>query len=110
MGHIKFESGSATGASLGAASQGRSASQDRNTTIVGVAYPVTNAVTVGAYYQSTEDDSTAANSPDEDVKMISIGYNLGGGSVALSILDMEDRNNTAGEDAQGIMITTKVGF
>jgi len=42
--------------------------------------------------------------------MISIGYNLGGGSVALSILDMEDRNNVAGEDAQGIMITTKVGF
>ena len=108
--YIKFESGSATGASIGTASEGRSTSQDRNTTILGVAYPVSKDVTVGAYYQSTEDDSNAANAPDEDVKMISIGYNLGGGSVALSILDMEDRNNVAGEDAQGIMITTKVGF
>ena len=108
--YIKFESGSPTGASLGAASEGRSVSQDRNTRILGVAYPVSNTVTIGAYYQTTEDDSSAANAPDEDVKMISIGYNLGGGSVALSILDMEDRNNIAGEDAQGIMITTKVGF
>ena len=108
--YIKFESGSATGASIGTASEGRSTSQDRNTTILGVAYPVSKDVTVGAYYQSTEDDSTSTTAQDEDVKMISIGYNLGGGSVALSILDMEDRNNAAGEDAQGIMITTKVGF
>ena len=109
--YIKFESGSPTGANLGSSTTtGRANHPDRNTMIVGVAYPVSKDVTVGAYYQSTEDDSNAANAPDEDVKMISIGYNLGGGSVALSILDMEDRANVAGEDAQGIMITTKVGF
>ena len=108
--YIRFESGSPTGASTGSASAGRSDSTDRNTRIVGIAIPGSDAVTFGAYYQTTEDDTNVANRPDEDVKMISIGYNLGGGSVALSILDMENRANISGEDVQGLMLTTKVGF
>ena len=108
--YIRFESGSPTGASTGTATTGRSSSVDRNTRIVGIAIPASDAITFGAYYQTTEDDTNVANRPDEDVKMISIGYNLGGGSVALNILDMENRANTSGEDVQGIMITTKVGF
>jgi predicted porin len=108
--YIRFESGAPTGASTGTATTGRSDSVDRNTRIVGIAIPASDTVTFGAYYQTTEDDTNIANRPDEDVKMISIGYNLGGGSVALSILDMENRANISGEDAQGIMLTTKVGF
>ena len=107
---IKFESGTPTGASAGSATNGRSSSFDRNTRILGVAYPVSTAVTVGAYYQTTEDDSTATTTADEDVKMLSVGYNLGGGSIALSVVDVENRANTRGQDAQGVMLTTKVGF
>jgi hypothetical protein len=107
--YIRFESGTPTGAKL-SSGDGRSGSFDRNTRILGVAYPVSTAVTVGAYYQTTEDDSVATTTADEDVKMISVGYNLGGGSVALSVVDVENRANTRGQDAQGIMLTTKVGF
>jgi hypothetical protein len=108
--YIRFESGTPTGATAGTATNGRSSSFDRNTRILGVAYPVSKEVTFGAYYQTTEDDSTATTTADEDVKMISVGYNLGGGSVALSVVDIENRANTRGQDAQGLMITTKVGF
>lgn len=111
--YIKFESGTPTGAataSTAAAGTGNSTSQDRNTVILGAAFPVSKDVTVGLYYQTTEDDETGSVKPDEDIKMISIGYNLGAGSVALSIVDSEDLSNTAGRDSQGLMLTTKVGF
>jgi hypothetical protein len=107
--YIKFESGTPTGVAT-ASGVGTSTSQDRNTTILGAAFPVSNEVTIGLYYQTTEDDTNVANKPDEDLKMISIGYNLGGGSVALSIVDSENLKNTAGLDSQGLMLTTKVGF
>ena len=45
--------------------------------------------------------------------MISVGYNLGAGSIALSIVDVEGFGNAANAtnaDYQGLMITTKVGF
>ena len=108
--YIRFESGTPTGVSLGSATEGRSVSTDRNTRIFGIAYPASKEVTVGAYYQTTEDDSTATTTSDEDVKMISVGYNLGGGSIALSVIDVENRANTRGQDGQGLMLTTKVGF
>jgi predicted porin len=110
--YIRFESGSQTGAKITPAvsTEGGSTSFDRNTRIVGIAYPASTTVTVGAYYQTTEDDSTATTTADEDVKMISVGYNLGGGSIALSFVDIENRANTRGDDGQGLMLTTKVGF
>ena len=110
--YIRFESGSPTGAAITrtVTTQGGSSSVDRNTRIVGVAYPASTTVTVGAYYQTTEDDSDATTTADEDVKMISVGYNLGGGSIALSVIDIENRANVRGQDGQGLMLTTKVGF
>jgi hypothetical protein len=47
------------------------------------------------------------------MNMISIGYNLGGASVALSVVDIEGLGNAetgTNADFQGLMITTKVGF
>ena len=115
--YIRFESGTPTGAAnadtaalASSARVGASASQDRNTRIVGIAYPATKEVTVGGYYQTTEDDSNSTTTTDEDVKMFSVGYNLGGGSIALSVVDVENANNVRGNDTQGLMITTKVGF
>ena len=86
---------------------------DRKTTIVGAAYAVDKNTTIGAYVQSTTDERAAGGRQDEDMKMISVGYNLGGGSIALSVVDVEGLGNAAtgtSADYQGIMLTTKVGF
>ena len=90
---------------------------DRDTTIMGVAYKVSDAITVGAYYQETTDEETGATTQDEEIKMLSIGYNLGGASVALNLVDVEGAASgtsmaAAGDkaDYQGLLITTKVGF
>lgn len=99
--HITYDSGAAADAG------------DKKTYIVGAAFAVAENTTVGAYVQSTSDESAAGGKQDEDMKMISIGYNLGGGSLALSVVDVEGLGNaTSGTSAdyQGIMITTKVGF
>ena len=99
--YIKFESGKDDGA------------EDAKTYILGAAYAVDNNVTVGIYHQSTEDESDAGGTQDEDMNMISIGYNLGGASVALSVVDIEGLGNAetgTNADFQGLMITTKVGF
>jgi hypothetical protein len=112
--YIKFESGHPNGSAItlvdSAKAEGRSASFDRNTVILGIAYPASKEVTIGAYYQTTEDDTAVTTTADEDVKMISVGYNLGGGSIALSVIDVENRANVRSADSQGLMITTKVGF
>jgi predicted porin len=108
--YIKFESGHPAGSVITPAADGRSTSFDRNTVILGIAYPASKEVTIGAYYQTTEDDTAVTTTADEDVKMISVGYNLGGGSIALSVIDVENRFNLRGDDSQGLMITTKVGF
>jgi predicted porin len=86
---------------------------DKKTYILGAAYAVDKNVTVGIYHQSTEDEADLGGKQDEDVNMISIGYNLGGASVALSVVDIEGLGNAStgtNADYQGLMITTKVGF
>ena len=99
--YIKYESGVAIGTG------------DKKTYILGAAYAVDKNVTVGIYHQSTEDEANAGGLQDEDMNMISIGYNLGGASVALSVIYIEGHKNSAvgtPADYQGLMITTKVGF
>ena len=99
--YIKYETGVAASAG------------DKKTYILGAAYAVDKNVTVGIYHQTTEDEANASTAQDEDMNMISIGYNLGGASVALSVVDIEGLGNSAAAtpaDYQGLMITTKVGF
>ena len=86
---------------------------DRDTTILGLAYAASKDVTVGVYHQTTTPELNAGGKQDENMNMISVGYNLGAGSIALSIVDVEGFGNAAnanGADYQGLMITTKVGF
>ena len=88
-------------------------STDRTTTIVGLAYAADKNTTVGAYMQTTEADIAAGGLQDEDMKMLTLGYNLGAGSVALSIVDVQGFGNAAtstGADYQGLVLATKVGF
>jgi len=100
--HIMYEAGTAA-----------DGTGDRDTTIMGVAYKVSDAITVGAYYQETTDEKSGSTQQDEEIKMLSIGYNLGGASVALNLVDVEGHalaDAGAKQDYQGLLITTKVGF
>ena len=111
--HIRYEGGATTSADRGNATAAALANTDRDTTIMGVAYKVSDTVTVGAYYQKTTDETTGSTRQDEEIKMLSIGYNLGGASVAVNIVDVEGNGLAAAgqkDDHQGILITTKVGF
>jgi hypothetical protein len=102
MDHVIFEAGkSATG------------TEDHDTTLLGVAYKASDTVSIGAYYQKTTDEATASTAQDEEVRMLSVGYNLGGASVSVNLVDVEGNGNAAAgakDDSQGIIITTKVGF
>jgi hypothetical protein len=87
--------------------------KDRETTIIGLAYAVSKEVTVGVYHQTTSPELTGGGQQDEDMNMLTIGYNLGAGSIALSVVDVDGfRNAVNGTEAehQGILIATKVGF
>ena len=99
--HIQFEDGTTA------------QTTDRDTTVVGLAYAVSKDVTVGVYHQTTSPELTAGGQQDEDMNMVTVGYNLGAGSIAISVIDVEGfRNATSATEAehQGILIATKVGF
>ena len=99
--HIKYEDGTTA------------QTTDRDTTIVGLAYAVSKEVTVGVYHQTTSPELTAGGQQDEDMNMLTVGYNLGAGSIALSVVDVEGFRNAANgtqAEHQGILIATKVGF
>jgi len=90
---------------------------DKKTILVGAAFSLNDQVTVGVYHQSTSDEKNGATTQDEDVRMISLGYNLGAGSVAVNVVDVEGASNgttmcaaATNCDYQGILVTTKVGF
>ena len=76
-----------------------------------VTYAASDAVTVGLQYSKHQDEKTA-NANDEEITALSVGYNLGGASVALSFVDVENLGSSAtdGVDSQGVVITTKFGF
>ena len=72
-------------------------------------YAVSDSLTLGVQYSKTESDELAAM-VDEKIKAISAGYNLGGASIALSLVETENLGNLSGDDTQGVVITTKFGF
>jgi len=99
--HIKYEDGTTA------------QTTDRKTNIVGLAYAVSKEVTVGVYHQTTSPELTAGGQQDEDMNMLTVGYNLGAGSIALSVVDVDGFRNAANgtpAEHQGILIATKVGF
>jgi hypothetical protein len=102
MDHVMFEAGTHA-----------NGTGDHDTTLLGVAYKASDTVSIGAYYQKTTDEATASTAQDEEVRMLSVGYNLGGASVSVNLVDVEGNGNAAAgakDDSQGIIITTKVGF
>jgi hypothetical protein len=73
-----------------------------------VAYAVTPALSVGLTYAKT-DTSTAA-APDETIKQISVGYNLGAITVGASYAKVSDIKNTTGVDGETLVARASLNF
>jgi len=75
-----------------------------------VTFAASDNLTIGAQYSKA--DQNTAGTHDEKIMALSAGYNLGGASIAVSLVDVENlgATGTAGIDSQGVVITTKIGF
>ena len=75
-----------------------------------VTFAASDSLTLGAQYSKA--DSNTAGALEEKIMAVSAGYNLGGASIAVSLVDVENlgATTTSGVDSQGVVITTKIGF
>jgi hypothetical protein len=74
----------------------------------GIAYAVTPAISVGLSYAKT--DSSTAGLPDETIKQISLGYNLGAITVGASYAKVTDIGNTANLDGETLVARASLNF
>ena len=73
-----------------------------------LAYAISPAVSVGISHAKT--DSSTAGLPDEVIKQISVGYNLGAVTVGASYAQVNDIANTAGLDGESFVARASVNF
>ena len=73
-----------------------------------VTFAASDSLTLGVQYSKS--DVNTASAVDEKIMALSAGYNLGGASVALSLVDSEGLGGARNADSQGLVITTKIGF
>jgi hypothetical protein len=75
-----------------------------------VTFAASDSLTLGAQY--SKGDINNAGTHEEKIMALSAGYNLGGASIAVSLVDVENLGATdvSGIDTQGVVITTKIGF
>lgn len=101
-----------------AASQSKVESEtsiEAKTNSFGAAFAVNKEVTLGLIYSKTEADATLPTGaatpglPDEKLKSVNIGYNLGPVVMNTMYVDGSDVNNTTGNDVKALHInfTTK---
>jgi hypothetical protein len=74
-----------------------------------LAYAIDDKTTLGIAYAVSSDEVTA-NAPDEKIKAISIGYNLGGMGITASYQDGTDVGFSSGADQKGIFVRTTTKF
>ena len=74
-----------------------------------VAYAVTPAISVGLTYAKTETDEVGSK-PDETIKQISVGYNLGAVTVGASYAKVSDIKNTTGVDGETLVARASLNF
>ena len=89
---------------------GSSANKEETADNFAVTFAASDAMTLGVQYSQAE--TNTAGSHEEKILALTAGYNLGGASVAVSLVDVENLGGTtnAGVDSQGVVITTKIGF
>jgi len=80
---------------------------ETDTNKVGISFAASDALTVGLNYQETEKKTggtKAAN--DEEITMVTLGYNMGGLGIQIQYADISDLGNSAGVDAEALQIRT----
>ena len=71
------------------------------------AYAITPALSVGVSYGKTEKTATTA---DEEIKQLSVGYNLGPVTVGASYAKVSDLGNTTGVDGDTLVLQASTRF
>ena len=88
------------------------ADQDEtDTNRAGISFAVNDSLTLGLNYQETELKTAGAKiGNDEEITMVSIGYNLGGLGIQIQYAQVDNLSNTAGSDAEAFQIRTIQNF
>ena len=76
----------------------------------GVTYNVSDTLSVGLAFVNTKDEDRGNTNPDEEIKLITLGYNWNGLGLELSYADTEDQNNVQGADNEVFQARTVVKF
>jgi len=80
---------------------------ETDTNKVGVSFAASDSITLGLNYQETEKKTGGTKaSSDEEVVMVSIGYNLGGLGIQLQYAQVDNHLNVSGSDAEAFQIRT----
>lgn len=102
-----------------AASQSKvtsSTNMDAKTTSLGVAFAASKDLTIGLIHSKTEADNvdsaatTRAVVPDEKLKAINIGYNLGPVVANVVYVDGDDNGGVSGNDPKGVHLNLTTKF
>jgi hypothetical protein len=76
-----------------------------------VTFAASDNVTLGVQHsRSTTNDEVEDLTEREKLTALSVGYNLGGASIAVSLVETENLQGIEGFDTQGLVITTRMGF
>jgi hypothetical protein len=76
-----------------------------------VTFAASDNVTLGVQHsRSTTNDEVEGLTEREKLTALSVGYNLGGASIAVSLVEAENLRGVEGDDTQGLVITTRMGF
>ena len=76
----------------------------------GATFAVSDNVTVGLSYAKQEDQLSNNTNPDEKLKTLEIGYNLGGASLVIAAQDAESVGNVEGADQEVLVTRLKMSF
>jgi hypothetical protein len=76
----------------------------------GLTYNAADNLSVGLGYAKTKDETAGGTDPDEKIKLITLGYNLGGLGIELSYADTDNAGNSSGVDTQAFQARTVLAF
>ena len=78
---------------------------------VGISFAANDSITLGLNYQEAEMQTAGAKvGSDEEVTMVSIGYNLGGLGIQIQYAQVDNVLNSTGTDAEALQIRTIQNF
>ena len=80
---------------------------EHNTDSLAVTYAVNDNLSIGLYQIETEEtDSGTTAADDEEIKMIQVGYNLGGLGLSFSYAEVDNISHVNGTDGEQFQIRT----